>query len=672
MTENLINETVARIWQPGMGVNTLLRRVQESLRVQQQEQPQPQQNKKGENDNVVDVVVDVDVDVNEITKQKVKAAKLIIPYTYYAHAHSEKNELNRDNDTSTSTTTSSNSSSNSTSKNDLTQERIQFITQKIGERQECRKLRQFKEADYIHRGLVKMGVVMDDATKTWTYHPRQETMMMNSTDFENLSLQTSSFSSSTNTDTQNNKNNNVIIIRCEMCGKIFKSRNLVFKHLRDPGSNCGNSIFAQGQSLPIAPSIQKKKKKKEVGHNNNNSTALIRHRARTGKTAQHATSSSTVWFGDLPLPWTRAGGKYKRLRALIRQYLPRDIPQPWIKLVVRKAYRKRSELKNPTTTTTTITNVTEETEEEAQQHDKERIKDEYLGYAIIVFRCDEEAETIRKSLDGVQINSNHVFPQQQQQQKAGHSIMPEKQEDCNDIQLPSFVIKVRPANNGDTKITPQLRQIGQDPPLIEQLRPFTIDELKRRIIHLQKINTVHNNNDDDDDDDINQGTFNDEKKYNKEALNVDNNKNNNTKLGSSSNDNDIQTQELLLHQAVQLYKSISPTRTEIKHQGKLVPESLTKPLLEILTSLKWKVPNERGHLNAERYLVLPTNVTNDRFYGDLRQTCMDLMQWVDPSYFYSGIAVVRIDVFLMGNGSMFVCIFFCTYSLCFFFVMYTI
>ena len=184
-------------------------------------------------------------------------------------------------------------------------------------------------------------------------------------------------------------------------------------------------------------------------------------------------------------------------------------------------------------------------------------------------------------------------------------------------ELPIFVLKVKAANSGDSRLTPEMKQGGQDPPLIEQLRPFTIDELENRIICLKK--TV-------DDKDI---EFNEEKKFNEddETLETEMPTMNQIHLG-------------LLDKTVQLYESIG-TRIEKRSEGKLVPENLRRPLLEILSTLRWKVPNERGYLNAERYLVLPTNVSNDRFYGDLRDACRDLMQWADSSYFYSGIAVVR-------------------------------
>ena len=543
MTKDIIYEAVAELWHVGMGTNKLFHKVEERL-----------------NSDGTSTIKEESSSTVKVTKQEVKAAKLMLPYTYKLNKHDEGGEK-------------------------LSEERIKFVNDKIHERQNHRRSRRFKDADYIQRGLDKMGIVLNDATKSWFYQsPNQKGNDNDDVDKEEI---------------LKSKDENQSLLQCEMCGKFFKSRNNVFKHLRDPGSGCGNSIFVTGQSMPIAPSIQKKvEKKMKVAAAK---TAVSRTRARTGRTAQHADSSSSVWIGDLPLPWTRLGGKYKRLRALLREYLPRDIPQPWVKIVVRKAYRKRSDDNE------NINNST----------NKKQQKDEYLGFAIVVFRCDEEAEKIRKTMDGLEVCPTKVF---------------QSDEIKNDqlLQIPKFCLKIRAVENGDSSMTSQEKKGGKDPPLSEQLRPFTIDELKKRILDL-KINHYHENM-------INlnkkkvEGTLNDnESECDAEPM----------KVGKPLNQS--QQHEQMIEEATALYRSIG-ARKELKSEGRTVPEEITKPLLEILQSLRWQVPNERGHLNAERYLVLPTNVSNDRFYGDLREACKKLMQWADESYFYSGIAVVRLSL----------------------------
>jgi hypothetical protein len=42
-------------------------------------------------------------------------------------------------------------------------------------------------------------------------------------------------------------------VPCAMCGRHFGSRNLVFRHLRDPATGCGVHVAAQG-GMRLAPS----------------------------------------------------------------------------------------------------------------------------------------------------------------------------------------------------------------------------------------------------------------------------------------------------------------------------------------------------------------------------------------------------------------------------------
>ena len=346
MTKHLIEDSVAELWYAGMGVNVLLQKVQEHLQ---------------SNESIKE----------EITKKQVKAAKLILPYTY----------------TPTPTHNNADDSTNDSVGRHLSKEKIQFVNDKINERQHHRQSRRFKDADFIQRGLDKMGVVLNDAIKTWSYtntSSDRDTLLLNLSKLSNQSNNCRDDNDNKNDNADDNETNE---IRCKICGQVFKSRNLMFKHMRDPGSGCGNTIFATNQKLPTAPSIEKKlEKKKKAKLAKMTSTVKPRVRARTGKTAQHANSSSTVWIGDIPLPWTRIGGQHKRLRALIRQYLPRDVPQPWIKIVVRKGYRKRSELmeedsnetQNGNIADTTTSPDEKKTNEIAKVNEKETRKKEEL------------------------------------------------------------------------------------------------------------------------------------------------------------------------------------------------------------------------------------------------------------------------------------------------------
>lgn len=85
--------------------------------------------------------------------------------------------------------------------------------------------RRYEEADWIHKGLEAMGIIIDDWHKTWTVGESKVSI-------ENTEPFLDSSSSAG--------------VPCDMCGRYFASRNLVFKHLRDTGSGCGTVIFASG------------------------------------------------------------------------------------------------------------------------------------------------------------------------------------------------------------------------------------------------------------------------------------------------------------------------------------------------------------------------------------------------------------------------------------------
>ena len=179
----------------------------------------------------------------------------------------------------------------------------------LEQRQSHRAVRQWERADKILKGLEGMGIAVDDTLKTWTLGPLPQSALDEGTEEEEL------------TDG----------VPCAMCGRCFGSRNLVFKHLRDPVNGCGLNVAAVG-GLAAAPSVTQKQEKRRKAQQTN--------RSRTHATAVHAAAESCLWVGDLPLAWTVPKGRYKRLQALLSAHLAREVPRPWIKSVTRKAYRR--------------------------------------------------------------------------------------------------------------------------------------------------------------------------------------------------------------------------------------------------------------------------------------------------------------------------------------------
>lgn len=445
----------------------------------------------------------------------------------------------------------------------LTDRQRTLIITKLQERMAFRATREYDRADQIQNALEAMGVELDDRHKTWKIikEPPSHALFLKE-----------------GTLTTENQDVGSITTQhiCKFCKKSFPSRNHIFRHLRDPTSGCGTAIFATGQTIQDPPStIEAKVRKEELQSRRGPRNA-------NGRTARHATAENSLWVGDLPFEWTNPRKQFSLLRSVFYQYLPRDVPTPWIKRVIRKGYRK---------------------EPGGLIH----------GYSIVVFRDGEEAQQVLELLNEQEVHPNEVL------RRHVHN-----HDEDDSERLDSFVLKVKTAQKSDATGATwhhlddhDLDVNGQDPPLIDQLRPLEREEMRRRIASL-------------------------ESKFN--SLGVDNN---NLQRGGRScrsideNDKTEDPMEDLLSRLVDLYSRLPTPRVFVRRQGRQIPSDITNKLLGILQSLRWPARNERSGLAAERYLVLQTNVSSDRFYGDLREACRELMDWADPDYFYSGIAVTK-------------------------------
>lgn len=343
-------------------------------------------------------------------------------------------------------------------------------------------------------------------------------------------------------------------LTCQFCKASFSSRNALFKHLR--GSE---SCVEDKQQLGEAPSVLELQAKQEKERKRQE---FISRRRPTAK--PYELEVDCLWFGDLPLPWTRLGGNYKRLKAMVRSLLPDDIPNPWVKYVKRKAYRNSQGV--------------------------------YLGYAIIAFRDKEECQLVEKLLDGTEVALEKIF-------KKRDSTSCKDFDEFLNTKLPPFCLHVREyeKSTSSEQLPPKLEitttiSSGLDPPLTDQLRPLSSEELSFRWSKLS-------------------GT----------AL--------------RSDDSALSHQDAL-ERAVSIYEQC-PNRPTICSQGRDIPTPICDRLRHILQNLRWKVPNDRRCVSAERYLVLLSKVSNDVVYSDLRAACKELMDWADQSYHYSGVAVTK-------------------------------
>ena len=551
-----VEEAVHEIWRdhPGMGIKLVLERCRQKL---------PQ--------HVID-------------KPRIRRAKERIPYRYIDP-----------------------SISNPTPRKTFSTDQIHFVHQKLQERQQLRTERRFQEADLIQAGLVTMGVEIDDKLKTWTvrqdHTPSSTSITISNVSSNNYAQKNQQPSSSTPSSTTTG-------IPCEMCGTLFPSRNLVFKHLRDPTSPCGNAIFVAGESLPVAPSTAAAK------------TAFRGRTSSSNTKQQHQQSidvAACLWMGDLPLPWTRLGGKYNRLRSMLRDVLPRTVPTPWIKKVIRKGYRVPKEppqqqqqqdgssseqvVSHKQNSPTNNNDADGSNTQNSPTHNKET---EYRGFAIVVFRDAKEAREVLEAVDGSLVDPQRVF----------------RSNDEDLWKLPSFTLKVRPAEkdshqqqleststplDAPKNSTKGSQVAGQDPSFADQFLPWSIAELEN---HWSKLNPSQKLAD--------------------------------VALHTQSQEASRYHHDALVEQLAKHYTTKGDPRDFVNCRGKDAPTDLRNSLTTLLENLRWPAQHDRPSMSSERYLVLKRqNTMTDSYYADLKQACHELMQWADPTYVWSGIAVTK-------------------------------
>ena len=551
---------------------------------------------------LLDLLVAAHPDGPAPLKRQVRAAKNVIPYRYVRRGETQEE---------TTRTTQA-------LEDDADFGR--FVQQTIEQRSNFKAIKRWEDVNELTERLQAMGVELDDNHKTWTIG----TPVVKADDDDD-----DDEANNNNTTSDNNTNG----VACQMCGRTFGSKNLIFKHLRDPTSSCGNAILGRGESLAEPPSAAKKNRHpaaKEVPSHQTSSSTPKRKRTpltpQTGATTKHAPPpEACVWMGDLPLEWTKpSGGQYKHLKALLFRYSPRGVLPPRIKTVIRKGYRRSP----PTTTaqpdqppdppppntskedshrhgTTKNGNGTEGNGKIPNDQDPQQ-KGSYLGYAILYYRDAAEANLVMEHMKDLQVMTRTVYPMGDQQQSS---------QKITEHRLPNFVVKVRPSvatenkpHSADDASSTDSIAAGLDPPILKQLQPLPMEELQRRYVRL--------------------------------CGNGNGNKTNTTNTNLIKAWEEGPTNRERRDLVVDAYTKHYHPRREVRLEGKPISKDLQTRLLGILQTLRWPAENHRAGLSAERYLVLTTTSQSTAF-DDLKQACRELMDWADAEYYYSGIAVTK-------------------------------
>jgi hypothetical protein len=679
-----VEEEVCEIWldHPGAGIQALLDELilrRNNLRQQQQQQLLQQNGVSSANDRMPAAP----------TKKRVQQAKALIPYRRII------------DDTVCDASSSS-----------LFDKHHDFVQQALERRNKYKANKQWQEVNRITDGLQAMGIAIDDRYKTWRVTavasvPRKDEEIATYSTLRLFNENKGGIADASTTTTTAGTAA-ATMITCEMCGRTFASRNLIFKHLRDVTSGCGTSIWAQGPSVELVepPSVEKKLARRErirqekLERNQRRSRAAIakaksRDANKLPTLQQQAAVAAAVaavsaaagaaaggdieaslWIGDLPLAWTKPslvknkGGSsnYKRLSELLYRYNLPNTPLPWIKLVVRKAYHCKKEQHNstpdavasPCTVAAAAPFIVVKKQEHHQHQQNGRRSTAgargaedgrsdhqhrpYLGYAIVVYRSAGEAAAARKHLDGLMVSMETAF---------------QDKDSSDDLSLPSFTLVVRPAKksstnnsnndnsysspcandnnkNGDTTNAMYLGipSSGLDPPMADQLQPLMDDELRHRVLALKRKQRRES---------VTRGNAEQKDSTNHQHDIVDD--------PEPMNDNEIASMlknmkhDKLVAMAVAEYQLLARAgqqpRPVRRYEGRLIPIPVRDCLLNLLENLLWPAQHQRPMLTSERYLVLVTSTSATPHFKELREACQQLMQWADPTYYYSGIAVTK-------------------------------
>ena len=528
-------------------------------------------------------------------KRQVRAAKHVIPYRHVRLIDDADGNLD-------------DTSKQKIQELEKDEDFCRFVQQTLEQRSNFKAVKRWEDVSELTERLqATMGIVLDDNHKTWRIS-RVSSSPQNSDDDDDEDDERKA-----NSQHLENKTG----VTCNLCDRTFGSKNLLFRHLRDVTSNCGNTILGRGESLAEPPSMVKKQQSQQQTDDSQASSAPNKRKRSkmtpaTGATIRHeAPPEACVWMGDLPLAWSKPNaGQYKHLKALLFRCSPRGVLPPHIKKVVRKGYRSSSKVTNH------LGSQTEQLQQEkGVDGDKgiESNKDPYLGYAILEYRDAEEANLVMVHMKDMKVMTDIVYPMSDHRQQSSRIANKSNQIAMEHSQLSDFVVKVRPTEHTKSKVGQNMKVAdvssesvaGLDPPILKQLQPLPMEELRRRYIRL----SCEKNNDEKKSEYV--------KAWEEAATDYD-------------------RRDLVAG----AYTTQYHPRRHVRFEGKLIPETLQTKLLGLLQTLRWPVENHRAGLSAERYLVLTTSSQSTEF-DDLRQACRALMNWADKNYYYSGIAVTK-------------------------------
>ncbi len=232
----------------------------------------------------------------------------------------------------------------------------------------------------------------------------------------------------------------------------------------------------------------------------------------------------------------------------------------------------------------------------------------WMGFAIVVFRDKEESRLGQEKLNGAEVTC------------CGESWTLRAQTAEEDRS--SAKLKLGANAQQSKNYIESLCTAGSDPDVIKQILPLSDAELAERkaqrqehgMAPLSSSSSAFGEGEDDDDGSL-------------EGVQL---------RAFYRKDEDENRKDLLMW----LRKSYGEhPRTELRSEGVLLPEPFQASLLEALRATKFPPVSLRKGVMSEKYFIMRQNNSQD--YLSLRDACHDFMQWVDPNYHYTAVAVTK-------------------------------
>ena len=164
-------------------------------------------------------------------------------------------------------------------------------------------------------------------------------------------------------------------MNCSYCTLSFTSRNVLFRHLRDPTNKCGKQVVSNG-GIPLGTSKNQNKADKRQALLNSSGASLTSTNTSSTSTTTTSTSTSTtslpqskqlgqkkskpkqkkrnresttfatshtqeLWFGGIPSNYSTK----KALSVLLWNSCKPGEPTPVVKNVIRKGWRQRVDVR---------------------------------------------------------------------------------------------------------------------------------------------------------------------------------------------------------------------------------------------------------------------------------------------------------------------------------------